>query len=264
MPATDGTWRTTRTRFAAHRPHVALLVVVSESVALALGLFLVVRRATGALASPLPTLPLVATAMILILWTLLFQLAWRASQVTTTGEPGTTTFAVVAPDALFTLWLPLLTTFCFAGTCSYPGDRLVDWLVWPAAITVLVWSSRVLSPARRSSPARARCAAAADLMLQQITRYRTAEGNEAVRGTVVAEFAVGQRDATLFVAFCPPFERLPDVEAHLDDNSQATVKVAQRLHHGTQLEVRLAEQADEPLTVTVQFIAAEPDRPPAA
>jgi hypothetical protein len=81
----------------------------------------------------------------------------------------------------------------------------------------------------------------------------------AIRGTLVAEFVAGQREATLYVAFCPPFERLPDVEAHVTDDSMASVKVAQRLHNGAQLEVRLPELAENSLTVTVEFLAAEPD-----
>jgi hypothetical protein len=216
--------------------------------------FLVVRRAAGAIASPLPPLPLVATASLLVVWALLIQLAWRSPQRVVAGESR-------SPDALFTFWPPLLTILLFAAACSYPGGRWADWLVWPAAIAALVWSSRAVRPARRSSPAGARDVTGDDQVLQQLTRFRTSEGNEAVRGTVVAEFAAGQRDATLYVAFCPPFERLPDIETDVADGFPVAVKVAQRLHNGTQLDVRLAEPAEESLAVTVVFFAVEPDRP---
>ena len=46
-------------------------------------------------------------------------------------------------------------------------------------------------------------------------------------------------------AFCPPFELLPQVEANIADDFDATVKVAQVLHNGAQLEVRLSEPAEE-------------------
>jgi hypothetical protein len=107
---------------------------------------------------------------------------------------------------------------------------------------------------------------APEVMLQQLTRVRTNDGREAISGTLAAEFAIGQRDATLYIAFCPPFERLPDVDAWIADDSGATVKLAQRLHQGAQFEVRLSEPADEPFRVTVEFVAtaavaAEPQRP---
>ena len=118
---------------------------------------------------------------------------------------------------------------------------------------------QALRPARRSSPAAPPAALTTDQVLQQLARIRTVAGNEAVRGTLVAEFAAGQREAMLYVAFCPPFERLPDVDAHVADDSTATVRVAQRLHNGAQLDVRLPAPADNSLTVTVEFFAAEPD-----
>jgi hypothetical protein len=118
---------------------------------------------------------------------------------------------------------------------------------------------QALRPARRSSPAAPCAVLTTELVLQQLARVRTAEGNEAVRGRLVAEFAAGQRDTTLYVAFCPPFERLPDVDTHVTDDTTASVKVAQRLHNGAQLDVRLTEPAENSLTVTVEFFAAEPD-----
>jgi hypothetical protein len=145
----------------------------------------------------------------------------------------------------------VLSVLCFGltlGVC-FIVRRVVDGITAPP---------QALRPARRSSPAAAG-AISTDRVLQQLTRFRTAEGHMAIRGTLVAEFVAGQREATLYVAFCPPFERLPDVEAHVTDDSMASVKVAQRLHNGAQLEVRLPELAENSLTVTVEFLAAEPD-----
>ena len=59
------------------------------------------------------------------------------------------------------------------------------------------------------------------------------------------------------MAFCPPFELLPHIDVNIADDSDATVKVSQFLHNGTQLEVRLPEPAEEPLRVTVELYAAE-------
>jgi hypothetical protein len=93
--------------------------------------------------------------------------------------------------------------------------------------------------------------------LQELTRYRLADGREAVRGILRADFAAGQRSTTLYVAFCPPFERLPQVDASVLDGPPATVKLPQVLHQGAQIEVRLAEMANCQQSVTVRLSAIE-------
>jgi hypothetical protein len=125
--------------------------------------------------------------------------------------------------------------------------RIVDWLVWLPAIAGDWWLRWALFPAKRSSPPiGARSTSVQDdpvdeQLLQQITRTPTAEGREVIHGTLVAELAAGERSATLYVAFCPPFERLPQVEAEATDCPDASVKLIQALHHGAQLEVCLFE-----------------------
>jgi hypothetical protein len=94
--------------------------------------------------------------------------------------------------------------------------------------------------------------------LQQITRYRSPDGSHAIHATLLAEFAPGDRSATLYIAFCPPFERLPTVEVEPAEDADATVKVTQLLHNGAELEVRLANAPDEKQSVTVELFATEP------
>jgi hypothetical protein len=72
-----------------------------------------------------------------------------------------------------------------------------------------------------------------------------------------AEFAAGERMATLYVGFCPPFERLPRVEAVAISGPPATVKLVQVLHQGTQLEVRLSAVAACQQSVSVRLSAME-------
>jgi hypothetical protein len=76
---------------------------------------------------------------------------------------------------------------------------------------------------------------------------------------LTAEFSPGQRTATLYVGFCPPFEFLPVVTAHAPGNTHTTVKVAQVLHNGAQLEVRLPHAAGSQQVANVEFYAAEPE-----
>ncbi|MEX2306972.1 MAG: hypothetical protein WD738_05240 [Pirellulales bacterium] len=241
------------------------VLIASVFLGLAVGMFLLLRRAAGGITSPLPPLPLVATALGLIAWALGIHLLWprdeKSPSRSVVGE-------LRSPDSLFTLWLPALTIVLFAVACSYPGKRLVDWLVWVPAIAAIGARWPMKRPARRSSPAALQDENAGQV-LQQLTRIRLADCREALHGTLIAEFAAGERSASLFVAFCPPFETLPTVDARVDDASSATVKVAQRLHNGVQLDVRLSETPEDSLTVSVELFAAEPEstqepRPPRA
>jgi hypothetical protein len=110
---------------------------------------------------------------------------------------------------------------------------------------------------RRASPAIDDASANLEKLLQQTTRIRTADGKEIIRGKVVGEFAPGERQVTLYIVFCPPFELLPQVEATAADEIEATVKLVQVLHNGAQLEVRLPEPAEDRLAVAVEFVARQ-------
>jgi hypothetical protein len=89
--------------------------------------------------------------------------------------------------------------------------------------------------------------------LQQLTRTRTADGNEVIHATLTAEFISGQRTATIYVAFCPPFERLP----HIEFESAVDTKVVQVRHNGAELEVRLPSATDLHTTASVELFATD-------
>jgi hypothetical protein len=93
-------------------------------------------------------------------------------------------------------------------------------------------------------------------VLQQLTRVRDESGVESVFGTLRAEFAAGQRHATLHVGFCPPLAGVPAVEADPADGPDCTIKVVQALAHGARLEVRLAAPAVEACSVLIEMTAA--------
>ena len=92
---------------------------------------------------------------------------------------------------------------------------------------------------------------APELMTQQLSRSRSAEG-DAIHGTLLAEFAPGERTVTLHVAFCPPFERLPQVDAEADG---CDVHVVQILHQGARLDARRSPDCDAPQRIPVEFAA---------
>jgi hypothetical protein len=213
-------------------------------------MFLVTRRITGDITSPLPATLLVPTAAILVAWAWLVRFSqpdicnWRLPII---GN---------VPESLFSAALPLVAILLFTIAISYPGTRLVDWFVWIAAYAALLLGPRWLNPSRSRTDARAR-RRRDQRLTQDIKRYRDDEGHECVRGMLTAEFSPGQRTATLYVTFCPPFAFLPVVTADVSGNTLASVKVAQVLHNGAQLEVRLPHAAGSQQVAKIEILAAE-------
>jgi hypothetical protein len=226
MPTTDGIWRVEWIRGAIRRWPVAEALIASIGFCLALAIWLAARRLSGALIEPLPLPLLVATAAIAAAW------AWSMRSI---GS------RILSPG---------------------PLRLLATWTVWALAIAA-VWFAPLARDSKPSSiagelrsPDNAADYSQGDV-LQQLTRVRLAEGREAVQGVLVAEFAAGQDLATLYVGFCPPFERLPHVEAEMTDGPAANIKIVQVLHNGAQLDVSLGSVATETTIVSVEFMASE-------
>ena len=173
----------------------------------------------------------------------------------------------------FIRWSPFISLFLIAFACSFPFTRFIDWLIWLPTI-VAAWFvplfthseglAEVSAPSAEQRPPLRLHATSTTLppvgerILQELTRFRTAEGSDAIRGTLTAEFAPGQRTATLYVAFCPPFERLPDIDVEVDDTDHApSVSVVQLLHNGAHLEVRLSQPVTIETRINVAFFSAE-------
>jgi hypothetical protein len=241
MRATDGTSRTHFFRSAGLREPVAAIVVFSTILAVAIGLFLGVRRAVGAMTAPLPPLELVATACGLLAWIMIAHVFVPQSKTI-----GRVRHAVIV---------------LFAFACSFPGARAIDWAVW-LSVLALDWvlpkkgSKPVHNPARHSSPA-IDSVGVKEEVLQLATRVRTADGTALIRGSAMAEFAPGERQTTLYFGFCPPFEFRPSIEVHVSDDIESEVKLVQVLHNGAQIEVRLSEPAEEALAMRIEYVAIE-------
>jgi hypothetical protein len=241
MRATDGIFRSLILRAGGNGWPVSGIVAGSIFFVAALGLFVFLRRATGALTAPLATPQLVATAIVMCLWALVVR-------------------EFTAKRAAY-FWVSIGTMLLVAIGCSFPVARVVDWLVWLPAIgcvAMLPLATRMELPRSGRRPSSAvESDANPEHVLQQLTRFRTADGKDAIRGNLVAEFMVGERQTSVYVGFCPPFELLPQVEANVNDDLEAEVKLAQVLHNGAQLDVRLSEPAEEALAVSIEFFASE-------
>ncbi len=236
MRATDGTMRIVLLR--SDRQLVSRVVATSIFVALAIGAFLLARRAAGAFSAPLPVPQLLATAVVAAAWAIVVR--------------------ELSARRPLPIALALIVLLMLAVASSYPGARIIDWLAWPTAMFAVV-----LCPPRLGNvlplPEREGHEADAEQVLQQLTRIRTEGGHEAIRGLLVGEFAPGERQLTLYTAFCPPFERLPQVEVNVADDSDATVKLTQVLHNGAQLELRLPHPTEERTNVTIELFVTDAD-----
>jgi hypothetical protein len=248
MRATDGTMRIAAIQSEPSVLRVRFVSALTCAV-LAIAAFFLTRRAIGALEAPLAVVPMLVTALLVAVWAILVrELSQRNAIVTA---------------------LAILGTLMFAVACSYPGTRIIDWLVWPLVMfsTVLLppLSPQVDGdleavenvPVKIMTDAGEEVEADSELVLQRVTRCRTADGQETISGQLLAEFAPGERQSTVYVGFCPPFERLPEIEVNLADDFDATVKPTQIRHNGAQFEVRLAEPAEECFRVLLEFAASD-------
>ncbi|MCI0492484.1 MAG: hypothetical protein L0Z07_06080 [Planctomycetes bacterium] len=269
MSVTDGVWRIGSVG-AARRWPVGELAAASGLLAVSLGFFLVVRRAAGAISAPLAPTPLVLMVLVLLAW------AWGVLAAC----------RWLRQFSSITSWLPASALLLFAIACSYPGSRVVDWVVWlPAMAACLLGPWRIarsrqetagLPKAQTQATVGEKAAglAGSDLqasemawdsnagdvsgeVLQQFTRFRTSEGQEVIHGTLFAEFRPGQRSGAIYLAFCPPFEFLPEIEVNATRGPESSIHVVQLLHNGVQLDVRLTQASERCERVAVELIAAE-------
>ena len=96
---------------------------------------------------------------------------------------------------------------------------------------------------------------AADV-LQQLTLRTTAEGGQELSGWLRIRLIAGQRTGNLHVAFCPSFDRVPQVQAEAVSGPDCRIKAAQVLPYGARLDVKLDEAAAKDESVLVWFHAA--------
>ncbi|HYO23368.1 MAG TPA: hypothetical protein VEQ85_00305 [Lacipirellulaceae bacterium] len=232
----------------------------------AVGLLLTMRRVAGAITADLRLIPLAGTLLAAAAIVLGGRVLWRQARVVTP----------VRLERAFA-WFGAAALLLVAIGCAWPSTGNFHWLL---ALPIMAGEhlSRAAFLSRTGAGAganpRGPSTAAVDPLphdqgptpdaepdpgeqvLQELTRFRGADGLESVRGTLQAEFAAGQRHATLHVGFCPPLERPPAVEVELAEGPEGTVKVVQAFAHGARLELRLAEPADEAFRATISFSAA--------
>jgi hypothetical protein len=232
------------------------------------GVWLMVRRLTGSFAAPLDGGPLVAVGALAVTWAAAARLLWRYP-------------ARVANRAWrdrVIEWAPTVALVLIATAAVMPGTSL------PGA--VLLWTMIVVEEigaaliARRKESRRVSAVAPesrfwggskpsnnanqavelddalpASELRQQQTRKRTADGNEAIDGTLQVVFANGQRIVIEHIAFCPMLARVPTVSAIILDELEGSVRATHVYRYGARLEVKLRVPCDEAVEVAVHYSA---------
>lgn len=92
---------------------------------------------------------------------------------------------------------------------------------------------------------------------QRMTRAREENGAEVMYGVLRCDFAAGQRQQNLHVAFCPPLERVPELTTDQIDGPIVRIKPSMVETYGAGLEVKLQAPCNEPTCVQVLFYACE-------
>ena len=93
------------------------------------------------------------------------------------------------------------------------------------------------------------------VVTQQLVRVTDRGGAESMSGLLRANFLAGQRTATVHVAFCPPFSAMPKMEVEQVDGPSGKIKIVQLLPYGARFDIKLLENAEEPLDVSLRFSA---------
>ncbi len=217
----------------------------------------IVRRASGALAHPLPSAGLIVCGLLLAAWAVLARDTLANRRAHDRGWQSTS------------VWLPPAVLLVAGWTLLLPGSSVVGAF---ALIGILVaeelaaWGLRTSSPISRPPDSGLQTLArpsavdtavgdSAEVVIAEIIRRREPDGGESIRGWARVELAAGQRTAPVHVAFCPALAGMPLCEAEQSAGPAASVRVAQVLPLGARFEVKLDAPAKEAVSVEIEFSA---------
>ncbi|MGD9128831.1 MAG: hypothetical protein PVH19_15750 [Planctomycetia bacterium] len=95
-----------------------------------------------------------------------------------------------------------------------------------------------------------------DGVSQQLTRCRTEDGRDCLRGWLRVEIPAGLRAQNVHLAFCPAFETSPTIDVQTEgDGPKNRIKTVQCLPYGVHLEVKLTHPSPTDETLTLRFQA---------
>jgi hypothetical protein len=220
-------------------PRAVAAVVIGVLISLyAIALLLIARRAMGAFTAELAWQVVLAAALMSFAAISGLRILWRR----TFPES-----LVAKPQAAVDAWIgwgASLTLVLIAGGVSFPRGESQDWMLWvPVLVADQVLRRRLFEGREPTEPFITKPQAMGRDQLQQIVRTRDVAGHETVAATLRADFVTGQRNATVYLGFCPPLARVPEIEITPVDGAE--VKIVQAFAHGARIDVRLARVATE-------------------
>jgi len=83
----------------------------------------------------------------------------------------------------------------------------------------------------------------------------SAAGVERIEGWLKATAEPGERTMNVHVAFCPPFERVPQFTVIQSSGPAVRVRPVQLLPYGVRLELKLNEPSNDRSAIVVEFSA---------
>lgn len=269
---------------------VRLVLLVSAGFLLALSGIFLVRRLVGAFEQPLAPGTLIVLAAVMTMLVAVVRGAWRrVSGSDTVPARG----SELLLDVILSLGvICLAASLSLPGSATVP--LVVFWCLlvlgefvgWSPYYRRLARRSRAgnggngpqteESPSAIDEPAHEHSAVAlhrtatfeeateddgfellSSSVLQRITRAREENGVEVAYGVARCDFAVGQRQQNLHIAFCPPLERIPELTTDQIDGPIVRIKQSMVETFGAGLEIKLPAPSSEPTSVQVQFYACE-------
>ncbi len=91
---------------------------------------------------------------------------------------------------------------------------------------------------------------------QQLVRWRGAENEEGLTGSIRVEIPEGGRMSHVHLAFCPAFAHRPQLEVEQIDGPPSRLKTPQVLSYGARIDLKLTRAAEGPTWVLLHFTAS--------
>ena len=251
---------------------------VTAGLLLTLAIFAVWRRCVGAFQTPLSLATLFSVGAILLAPTLIIRLWWRSLTAAQNISPVEKMWALRLPSLSL---LAILTAIAVPGT-SVLGIVLVG-LLFIMGEAIIYRSRKRLIPVATAGitldsvePESGTAILEtpticheyvedvydtselpAPNVLQKLTRYRTEEGVDCLKGWLRVDIPAGYRAQNVHLAFCPAFEKAPSITVQPEEGSvSCRIKTVQSLPYGAHLEVKLPKPSSHDQTLALSFNAS--------
>jgi|GEM_PF-2684992 len=220
------------------------------------------RRLDGALDSTLSTLPYLAAILLPIVLGLLAKGLFYSTGLERRVEV-----------SIVTGGLSLLPPILFAAAL-YPAPSVAVFvlvcLAWILEAVGVLYIERLVGPPSRKEESAADLAkgplsafehlpeveADERQLSMQMSRGLDAEGRDVLEALLAAHFEPGQKQLSLHIPFCPPFERTPQVDCEAEDESTVRIKVGTVYPYGTRLDLKRTGSTGDAITMHVQVVAS--------